>query len=136
MALDGKFEVAIFDEFLDAFAHIPRAQQKKVRKFMRKFRADPTNPSINYETIQSFKDPNLRTVRIDQAYRAVVLKPTQGNVYVLLWVDHHDKAMDWAKNKRCVIHPSTGGLQVFTSIPGPAPADAAPADPAPAVDPP
>jgi superfamily I DNA/RNA helicase len=116
--LANTFRVAIFDEFLDGFAKIPRAQQKKVSRFMRKFRSDPTNPSINYERISSFRDPNMRTVRIDQAYRAVILKPSRGNVYVLLWVDNHDEAMAWAKNKRCVIHPETGSLQVLTGVPG------------------
>jgi hypothetical protein len=48
-ALKNTFRVAIFDEFLDAFARIPRQQQKKVNKFMRNFRADPTSASINYE---------------------------------------------------------------------------------------
>ena len=110
----GAVRVAIFDEFLDAFAHIPRAQQRKVNKFVRRFRADPTAASIHYEKIATFKDPNLRTVRIDQAYRAIVLQPDQGNVYVLLWVDHHDKAMDWAREKRVAIHPETGTLQVLT----------------------
>ena len=92
---------------------IPRAQQKKVYKFLRKFRADPTNPSINYEKISTFRDPNMRTVRIDQAYRVVILKPEKGNVYVLLWVDNHDEAMAWATNKRVVIHPETGSLQML-----------------------
>lgn len=114
MALKQIFRVAIFDEFLDAFASIPRAQQKKVNKFLRKFREDPTNPSINYESIRTFQDPNLRTVRIDEAYRAIVLKPETGNVYVLLWVDHHDKAMQWAERKRVSIHPETGSLQVIS----------------------
>jgi hypothetical protein len=114
MPLQDTFRVAIFDEFLDAFARIPRAQQKKVSKFVRNFREDPTNPSINYESINTFIDPNLRTVRIDQAYRAIVLKPKQGNVYVLLWVDHHDEAMRWAQHKRVSIHPETGALQLLT----------------------
>ncbi|MCA9686740.1 MAG: hypothetical protein KC457_31530, partial [Myxococcales bacterium] len=112
MPLQDTFRVAIFDEFLDAFARIPRAQQKKVNKFVRKFREDPTNPSINYESISTFVDPNLRTVRVDQAYRAIVLKPEQGNVYVLLWVDHHDEAMRWAQHKKVSIHPETGSLQL------------------------
>ena len=37
-ALQGTFRVAIFEEFLDAFARIPRAQQKKVNKFLSFFR--------------------------------------------------------------------------------------------------
>lgn len=109
--------VAIFDQFLDAFARIPRAQQKKVHAFVRKFRADPTTHAINYEKIRDFADPNLRTVRIDDAWRAIVLKPDKGNTHVLLWVDHHDEAMAWARNKRCTVHPATGSLQVLTLDP-------------------
>lgn len=128
-ALQDTFQVAIFDEFLDAFARIPRAQQKKVSKFLRRFREDPTSASINYESISSFADPNLRTVRIDLAYRAIVLHPEQGNVYVLLWVDHHDEAMRWAENKTVAIHPATGSIQVIpavtTATPPPAPVEAA-----------
>lgn len=109
--------VAIFDQFLDAFARIPRAQQKKVHSFIRKFRADPTSHAINYEKIHDFVDPNLRTVRIDDAWRAIVLKPDTGNTHVLLWVDHHDEAMAWARNKRCTVHPATGSLQVLALHP-------------------
>ncbi len=117
-ALENTFRVAIFDQFLESFARIPRAQQKKVNGFIRKFRADPTSSAINYERIHNFADPNLRTVRIGDDYRAIVLRPDQGNVFVLLWVDHHDEAMAWARNKRVEVHPETGGLQVY-SLTGP-----------------
>lgn len=129
-SLENTFRVAIFDEFLDAFMKIPRAQQKKVNKFVRMFRENPTGSAINYESIHDFADQNLKTVRIDQAYRAIVLKPEKGNVYVLLWVDNHDAAMAWAKNKRVAIHPETGSLQVLSmdaveaAAPEPAVADA------------
>ena len=58
--------VAIASEFLDAFARIPRAQQRKVRDFTEKFKADPKSAAINYEKIHAVKDPKVRTVRIDQ----------------------------------------------------------------------
>ncbi|MDP2105325.1 MAG: AAA family ATPase, partial [Desulfobulbaceae bacterium] len=51
-------------------------------------------------------------MRIDQDYRGIVLKPESGNVYMLLWVDHHDKAYAWAANRIISIHPETGSLQV------------------------
>lgn len=120
--LANKFRVAIYDDFLDSYAKIPRSQQKKVSKFLRKFRANPTDRSIDYESISTFRDPNLRTVRIDKAYRAIVLKPAQGNLYVLLWVDHHDEAHAWAKNKKWKIHPGTGAIQVLSAEPVTVPA--------------
>jgi superfamily I DNA/RNA helicase len=106
--------VAIASEFLDAFARIPRAQQRKVREFTEKFRTNPKGPGINYEKIHGVKDNKVRTVRIDQKYRAVILHPPEGDVYVLVWVDNHDEAMDWADKRRFEVNPVTGSLQVFS----------------------
>lgn len=105
--------VAISSEFMNAFAAIPKKMQGKVLEFITKFRANPTAASINYEKIVQFKDDSLRSVRIDQTYRGIIKKPDTGNVYMLLWVDHHDKAYEWAKNKKCTINPETGSLQVY-----------------------
>jgi superfamily I DNA/RNA helicase len=105
--------VAISNDFLEAYAQIPRQQQKKVRAFMKKFKADPKSSAINYEKIHDVKDDRVRTVRIDQKYRAVVLHPADGSVYVLVWVDNHDEAMDWAKDRTFAVNPATGALQMF-----------------------
>lgn len=105
--------VAISSEFMNAFAAIPKKMQSKVLEFITKFRSNPMAPSINYEKITQFKDQSLRSVRIDDTYRGIVKKPDTGNVYMLLWVDHHDKAYEWARNKKCTINRETGTLQVY-----------------------
>jgi hypothetical protein len=105
--------VAIADSFFEAFESVPRKVQRKVREFLTRFREDPRSRSINYEPIQSV-DPHVRTVRIGDDYRGIVLHPDDGEVYVLVWVDHHDEAMTWAKRKRFDIHPRTGALQCLT----------------------
>ena len=107
-----KPKVAISSDFLKSFSLLPQSQQKKVREFLEKFRANPTSSGINYEKIHEASDPNLRSVRIDQAYRGIVLKPEAGNAYLLLWVDHHDDAYRWAQNRVFGINPETGSLQV------------------------
>jgi superfamily I DNA/RNA helicase/mRNA-degrading endonuclease RelE of RelBE toxin-antitoxin system len=129
-ALANKFRVAIFDDFFEAFGGLPKPQQKKVREFLRKFRANPTDRSINYEKISTFIDPNLRTVRIGDDYRAIVLRPEDGNVYGLLWVDHHDEAMQWAARKRCTINPEIGAIQIYDLVEADEIAAAQPAAPA------
>lgn len=106
-------QVAISSDFLTAFAAIPRKMQGKVTDFVSRFRNRPDSPGINYEKIKDSKDGNLRSVRIDDTYRGIVLHPPEGNVYVLLWVDHHDDAYAWARNRKCAVHPETGSLQVF-----------------------
>lgn len=105
--------VAISADFLKAFSVIPRQQQGKVREFIDKFRAAPTSAGIHYEKIAGAQDPHLRSVRIDQTYRGIVFQPEAGNVYLLLWVDHHDEAYQWAANKLFRVHPETGALQVI-----------------------
>ena len=113
MAAISNVKVAISSDFMSAFAAIPKNMQGKVLEFVTRFKNDPTASSINYEKIAQFKDPTLRSVRIDKAYRGIVKKPETGNVYMLLWVDHHDKAYEWAKNKKCNINPETGSVQVY-----------------------
>lgn len=106
-------KVAIGDGFLEAFSLIPRAKQKKVMEFVAKFRHDPRGVGINYETINDAMDENFRSVRIDLEYRGIVLKPEKGDVYILLHVDKHDDAYQWARRHRCGIHPTTGVLQLM-----------------------
>lgn len=105
-------KLALGADFLTAFSGLPHKQQKKVRRFLDEFTANPAAATHNYEKIRSAKDDNLRSVRIDQDYRGIVLKPEQGNVYVLLWVDKHDAAYEWAERRVCSVHPGTGTMQV------------------------
>src|SRR3954451_6744494 len=104
--------VAIGSDFVEAFARVPRAQQRKGRDFTEKFKANPKSAAINYEKIHGVQDDKVRTVRIDQKYRAVILHPPEGEVYVLVWVDNHDQAMDWARKRTFEVNPHTGALQV------------------------
>lgn len=105
--------VAISLSYLDAEARLPQTQQKKSREFLSKFMANPTSPGLNYECIKQAKDPNLRSLRIDKSYRAIVMHPPAGDVYVVLWVDKHDDAYAWACKYRCGINPKVGNLQLF-----------------------
>ena len=106
-------QIAISQDFFTAFANIPRAQQKKVNEFVSKFRANPQASGINYEKINDAANAGYRSVRIDQDYRGIVMKPDVGNVYILLWVDKHDDAYDWARRHKIQVNPETGSLQLY-----------------------
>jgi|LGOV01.1.fsa_nt_gb mRNA-degrading endonuclease RelE of RelBE toxin-antitoxin system len=106
-------KVAISSDLFSAFSKLPKAQQGKVSKFITNFQKNPDAPGTNYEKIKDSSDPQMRSVRIDDTYRGIVLKPKAGNVYMLLWVDHHDDAYQWARRHRCDINAQTGAIQVF-----------------------
>lgn len=111
--MNHKIKLFIHDSFFDAFAKLPKKLQKKTREFTKKFRENPTSDAINYEKISTFKDQSLRTVRVDQKYRAIVRAPETGDGYHLLWVDNHDEAMDWAKNKVFEWNDNTRTFQLY-----------------------
>lgn len=106
-------KVAISSDFLTAFARLPRQVQGKVTEFVNKFRNNPISPGINYEKLNSGIDKKIYSVRIDDTYRGIVVRQQETGVYLLLWVDHHDKAYQWASRKRCEVNPKTGAIQVF-----------------------
>lgn len=109
-------KVAISADFLNAFAALPRQIQGKVTEFMNKFRNDPTSPGINYEKLNACQDKKICSVRIDDTYRGIVVRQPETGVYLLLWVDHHDEAYAWAKNKKCEVNPKTGAIQIYDMI--------------------
>lgn len=111
--MNHKIKLFIHDSFFDAFAQLPKGIQKKTREFTKKFRENPTSDAINYEKISTFKDQSLRTVRIDQKYRAIVRAPETGDGYHLIWIDNHDEAMNWAKNKVFEWNDNTQTFQLY-----------------------
>jgi hypothetical protein len=113
-----KPKVALSQDFLLQLAKLPANIQSKVMKWAIQFQSDPTSPGINYENINGARDSNLKSVRLDRDWRGIVFKPNAGDVYVLLYVDHHDQAYRWAENRKLAINPVTGAMQlvVFESI--------------------
>jgi mRNA-degrading endonuclease RelE of RelBE toxin-antitoxin system len=109
-----KARIAISRGFLQSFEKLPRAQQKKVREFTEKFERDPTQPGINLERVHGARDENVRSVRVDHAYRAIILHPPRGDVYVCAWVDHHDEAYAWARNRVFEVNPRSGTVQLYS----------------------
>ena len=92
---------------------LPKTTQQKVVDFQHKLRQDSRSAAIHLEPIHNFIDPQLRTARVDQKYRAIVAVPATGDVFYLLWVDNHDDAMNWAKNKQFHWNEHTQTAQLF-----------------------
>lgn len=107
--------VGFSDAFFGALTKLQPNIQAKVNQLVLKFQTNPTSPGINYEKLNAVKDKNMRSIRVDQAYRVILSAPEEGNVYLFLWVDHHDKAYDWAAGHQCKVNPNTGSIQLYST---------------------
>src|SRR5712691_10403859 len=107
-----KPKVALSQDFLLNLARLPATVQGKVLKWAIRFQTDPTASGFNYEKIRAARDPHLQSIRIDGDWRGIVFVPPRSDLYVLLYVDHHDEAYRWAEYRKLTINPVTGSMQV------------------------
>ena len=109
---EPRLTVALSNDFFKAFGRLPEKARGKVATFISKFRANPRSPGLNYERIEGGKDPMIRSIRVDQDIRCIVRAPDEGDTYVLLWIDKHDDAYQWARRRTCHVNRVSGALQV------------------------
>lgn len=105
----------ISDNCWDEIIDLPKKIQTRVKEFQRKFKENPYGHNINLEKITQFKDQSMRTARINDEYRAII-GVLPGDEFCLLHIDHHDEAMEWAKNKKFVWNDYIGSFQIIPVI--------------------
>lgn len=70
------------------------------------------DPGLKLESLTKAKDKQIRTIRIDQFWRGVVLAPDSGDTFVLLRVLPHDKAIAWAMKQKSSINAVTRAVEI------------------------
>ena len=105
----------ISDDCWERLLDLPKNIQSRVKDFQRKFKENPYSHNINLEKIVSFKDNNLRTARVTNEYRAII-GVLPGDEFCLLYIDHHDEAMDWAANKKFVWNEFVSSFQIVPVV--------------------
>lgn len=98
-------------EFLDDFAKLEPSVRQKVRELPDKFE-DATHSGVHLEKLTATRDDRVRTVRVDQFWRGVVVRLGDAR-YALLRVLPHDDANDWARRQRFGINPVTGLIEIL-----------------------
>lgn len=82
--------LAIDKDFLNDYSKLEKAVQASVMAAFDKF-AEHTQAGLHLEKLNQSKDDRLRTIRVDQFWRGVVLAPDRGDTYYLLKVLPHNK---------------------------------------------
>jgi superfamily I DNA/RNA helicase len=65
---------------------------------------------MKFHKLDKAKDKHFWSVRVNKDVRLIVHK-TPGSL-LLCYVDHHDKAYDWAERRKLQTHPKTGAAQM------------------------
>lgn len=98
-------------EFLDDFARLEPPVRQKVRELPDKFEHS-VHTGIHLEKLTGARDDRVRTVRVDQFWRGVVVRLGEAR-YALLRVLGHDAANDWATRQQLGVNPITGLVEIL-----------------------
>ncbi|TDM05710.1 MAG: DNA helicase [Ideonella sp. MAG2] len=99
----------ISDTFTDSLSRLTAEEQKLVKTTAFDLQVNPANPGHRFHRIDKSKDKHFWSVRVGSDLRLIVHKTESS--FLLCYVDHHDKAYQWAERRRLETHPSTGAAQ-------------------------
>ena len=101
----------IADTFTASLARLTGNEQKAVKTTAFDLQLNPANPGMSFHRLDNAKDKNFWSVRVNNDIRIIVHR-TDGAL-LLCYVDHHDKAYDWASRRKLETHPKTGAAQLI-----------------------
>lgn len=100
----------IADTFTDSLAKLTGEEQKLVKTTAFDLQLNPTSPGLSFHKLDKARDRNFWSVRVGSDIRLIVHK--YDSSLLLCYVDHHDKAYDWAARRKLETHPKTGAAQL------------------------
>jgi mRNA-degrading endonuclease RelE of RelBE toxin-antitoxin system len=100
----------IADTFTDSLAKLTGDEQKSVKTTAFDLQLNPANPGMSFHKLDKARDKNFWSVRVSSDIRLIVHKTASS--LLLCYVDHHDKAYEWAERRKLEAHPTTGAAQL------------------------
>ncbi len=103
-------EFLIADTFTDSLARLTGDEQKAVKTTAFDLQLNPSQPGLQFHKLDKPRDPNFCSVRVNKDIRLIVHRT--GESLLLCYVDHHDRAYQWAERRKLETHPKTGAAQL------------------------
>lgn len=105
-----RMDFRIADTFTDSLTQLTGNEQKSVKTTAFDLQLNPANPGMSLHKLDKAKDKNFWSVRVSSDIRLIVHKTATS--LLLCYVDHHDKAYQWAERRKLEVHPTTGAAQL------------------------
>lgn len=93
---------------------LPDRVSLKFMDLMTRYMSDPSANGLNLETVEGAKDSSIKSLRVDQGYRAIAFEV--GRDIMFVHVNEHDKAYRWAVARRVKLDPSTNRIRVIEEL--------------------
>ena len=100
----------IADTFTDSLARLTGDEQKAVKTTAFDLQLNPASPGMQFHKLNAARDPNFWSVRVSRDIRVIVHRTSES--LLLCYVDHHDRAYQWAERRKIETHPKTGAAQL------------------------
>ncbi|MET8307302.1 UvrD-helicase domain-containing protein [Micromonospora sp. NPDC005173] len=111
-------QLALAKSFWESYDVLEKPIKAGVRKAMEKFQQLTVaelyaDKGLHLESVNNARDPRMRTIRITDFWRGVVLAPDDGSdTFLLLNVVPHDDAYTWAAKRLYTVNTATRALEV------------------------
>ena len=111
-------QLAFANSFWESYDVLEKPVKSGVRKAMQKFQQLTVpelhaDKGLHLESVDKARDPRMRTIRINDFWRGVVLAPDDGSgVFLLINVVPHDDAYTWAAKRLYTVNTATRALEV------------------------
>ncbi len=100
----------IADTFTDSLARLTGDEQKAAKTTAFDLQMDPSRPGLSFHKLDRARDKSFWSVRVTADLRLIVHRTASS--FLLCYVDHHDRAYDWAERRKLETHPTTGAAQL------------------------
>ncbi len=103
-------KLAVSKDFRKSYQKLNNIEiRNKVDKTLVALLKHRAGKGLNYESLE-FADPSFRSIRLNKAYRIILSE--QPNTYILLWIDNHDEAYQWACGRKLQVNPFYGHPEI------------------------
>ncbi len=115
-------QLAFAQSFWDGYESLEKPVRAGVRKAMAKFQAMSAaelnaDKGLHLESVENARDKRMRTIRVTDFWRGVVLAPDDGSdVFLLVNVLPHDDAYAWAAKRLYSANSATRALEVRNAV--------------------
>lgn len=107
--------VVFSDMFGASYNDLDGSIKNRVMDFVVKLQRNPATPGLDLKQPAGVRDKRLRTARVNDSWRAVLIELPQASGYVVVAVKPHDAAYTYAEKLTLGVNEVTGALEIVNS---------------------